>query len=82
MNFVIWVDFANILQGYFTSRGKFYDYQSGSLKSSTAGSGISLSPVGRQAIIRSSDNLLLIGPVGTNFGDIRSRVQSIFFQKM
>ena len=41
-----------------------------------------LSPIWLQAIIWTSARLLLIGPLGTNFGEILSNIQNFSFTKM
>ena len=40
-----------------------------------------LSPGRRQAIIWTNAGLLLIGPLGTNFGEILSEIRSFSFKK-
>ena len=46
------------------------------------GSDNGLSPVRRQAIIWTNAGILLIGPLGTNFSEILSRIHSFSFKKM
>ena len=46
------------------------------------GSDYGLSPDRRQAIIWTNAGILLIGPLGTNFSEILSDVQSFSFKKM
>ena len=46
------------------------------------GSGNGLSPVRRQAITWTNADLLLIGPFGTNFNEIRIEIQNFSFTKM
>ena len=46
------------------------------------GSGNGLSPVRGQAIIRNNADLLSIGPLGTNFSEIRMKIQNFSFMKM
>ena len=46
------------------------------------GSDNGLSPCRRQAIIWTNDWILLIGPLGTNFGEILVAIQTFSFNKM
>ena len=46
------------------------------------GSDNGLSPIRRQAIIWTNAELLSIGPLGTNFGEILPRIQNFSFTKM
>ena len=46
------------------------------------GSGNSLLPGQCQAIIRTNAEILLIGPLGTNFGEILIGIQTFSFKKM
>ena len=46
------------------------------------GSGYGLSPIRRQAITCTNAHLLSIGPLGTNFSEIRIKIQSFSFTKM
>ena len=46
------------------------------------GSDNGLSPGRRQAIIWTNDGLLLIGPLGTNFSEILSKIHTFSFRKM
>ena len=46
------------------------------------GSDNGLSPGRRQAIIWTNDGILLIGPLGTNFGEILSKILTFSFKKM
>ena len=46
------------------------------------GSDNGLSPIRRQAIISTNAGLLSIGPLGTNFSEIRIQIQKISFMKM
>ena len=41
-----------------------------------------LSPVRRQAIIRTNDGLLLTGRLGTSFGEILNEIHTCWFKKM
>ena len=45
-------------------------------------SGNGLSPVRRQAIIRTNAGILLIGPLGTNFSEILLEIHGFSFKKM
>ena len=46
------------------------------------GSDNDLSPGRRQAIIWTNDGILLIGPLGTNFSEILSKIHTFSFKKM
>ena len=46
------------------------------------GSDNGLSPVRHQAIIWTNAGILLIGPLGTNFGEILIRIQTFSFKKL
>ena len=46
------------------------------------GSDNGLSPGRRQAIISTNPGILLIGPLGTNFSDILTGIQTFSFKKM
>ena len=46
------------------------------------GSDNGLSPGRRQAITLTNDGILLIGPLGTNFSEIISKIHSFSFKKM
>ena len=46
------------------------------------GSDNGLAPGRRQTIISTNDEILLIGPLGTNFSEILIRIQTISFTKM
>ena len=46
------------------------------------GSDNGLSPAGRQAIIWTNAGILLIGPLGTNFSEILTGIQTFSFTKM
>ena len=46
------------------------------------GSNNSLSPGRHQAIIRTNDGILLIGPLGTNFREILIEIHTVSFKKM
>ena len=46
------------------------------------GSDSSLSPGRRQAIIWTNDEILLIGPLGTNFSEILIKILTVSFKKM
>ena len=48
----------------------------------TIGSGNGLSPGRRQAITRTNAGILLIGPLGTNFGEILVEIPTFSFKKM
>ena len=49
---------------------------------SSIGSGNGLSPVRRQAITWTNTDLLSIAPLGTNFNEIRIKIQNFLFKKM
>ena len=51
-------------------------------KLTITGSDNGLSPGRRQAIIWTNAGILLIGPLGTNFGEISIRIQTLSFKKM
>ena len=51
-------------------------------KQTIIGSDNGLSPGWRQAIIWTNDGILLIGPLGTNFSEISSEIQTFSFKKM
>ena len=53
-----------------------------SLKWVSIGSDNGLSPNRRQAIARTNADLLLIGPLGTNFSEILIKIQNFSFTKM
>ena len=46
------------------------------------GSNNGLSPSRRQAIIRTNDGILFIGPLGTNFNEILIEIHTFSFKKM
>ena len=50
-------------------------------KLTITGSDNGLSPGRRQAIIWSNDGILLIGPLGTNFGEILSEIHTFSIQE-
>ena len=56
------------------SLGQSDGYMRGKL--TTIGSDNGLSPVRRQAIIQTNTGILLIGPLGTNFGEILIEIQT------